>query len=130
MTFILYLLVFAYKANATPLLTPEERNAIEVALKISKSKDDSVKKKEVKALYLSGILYTNPENWTIWVNDKSISADSEEVIELGEFKFMIASIDQDSVTFQHVKDGKTILISLYANQSYLLDKDKIVDGQS
>lgn len=113
---------------ASPLLTPEERNAIEVALNIAQSKKEPTKGGLTKGLHLSGILYSSEDKWTLWINEKTISSPATQGIPLENITVFIETLTADIVRLYFMKEGKKILFTLRANQSYLVEKDQIVEG--
>lgn len=75
-----------------------------------------------KILFLSAILYFSPSHWTVWINDRTYTADDTE-----DKILKIRKVTSQYILLQ-IKDKARKIIKLRANQSLLLPKRNIIDG--
>ncbi len=77
-----------------------------------------------EVLFLSAILYFTSTHWTVWINDKTYTAD-----DLEDDALKITKVTSDHIEFQH-KDMTRKPIKLRANQSLLTVGHRIIDGDA
>ncbi len=75
-------------------------------------------------LFLSAILYFTPSHWTVWINDKTYTADDTE-----DDGLKITKVTNHHIEFQ-LKDMAKRLTRLRANQSLVTVGHRIIDGDS
>ena len=74
-----------------------------------------------QTFFLSAILYFSPEKWTIWINDQMIT-------NLGQMEGVhLKCVLPDHIILQTFKD-KTIDFSLKPNQSFIVQEERVVEG--
>ena len=75
-------------------------------------------------LFLSAILYFTSTHWTVWINDKTYTADDLEGDAL-----KITKVTNDYIEFQYTDITKKP-VKLRANQSLLTVGCRIIDGDA
>jgi hypothetical protein len=75
-------------------------------------------------LFLSAILYFTSTHWTVWINDKTYTAD-----DLEDDALKITKVTNDHIEFQY-KDMTRKPIRLRANQSLLTVGHRVIDGDA
>ncbi len=98
-------------------------------------------------IYLASIIYSSPENWSIWLNNKKITSETNK----SDKELFVKSIDRNQVSIQwNVSPTKLkvlvgskaedkfqtnanglveIKFSLRPNQTYVLGNDKVTEGK-
>jgi hypothetical protein len=75
-------------------------------------------------LFLSAILYFKPTHWTVWINDKTYTADDNE-----DSLIKLVKVTQHLVEFE-LKDYFKKMNKMRANQSLITLGRRIVDGDA
>lgn len=75
-------------------------------------------------LFLSAILYFQPNHWTVWINDKIYTPENDE----DEFLKLI-NVTQHSVEIE-LKDFTKKPSKMRANQSLITNGKRIIDGDA
>lgn len=73
-------------------------------------------------LFLSAIMYFNDQKWTVWINDQPLSDLSTRIP-----SFLLKKVSPHSVTLTSSNQPGTE-ITLRPNQTYILDRNKLIDG--
>lgn len=77
-----------------------------------------------KILFLSAILYLSPSCWTVWINDRTYTADDKEDKEL-----LIKKVENHYIVLD-LKAPLQRSIKLRPNQSFILAQHRIVEGDA
>ncbi len=75
-------------------------------------------------LFLSAILYFSPTHWTIWINDKTYTADDVE-----DDSIKIIKVNNQQIELE-IKNKNQNPIKLRANQSLVTLGYRIIDGDA
>jgi len=75
-------------------------------------------------LFLSAILYLSPTHWTVWINDRTYTADDTE-----DNTLKIIKTTNHYVEFE-LKDSHKKTLKLRSNQSLITIGHRIVDGDA
>lgn len=124
---ILYLLCVS-QLKASLMMSADEVNILHSIMPIEEEVDNNINtplfdlEHTEKILFLSAILYFSPSHWTVWINDRTYTADDTE-----DKILKIRKVTNQYVLLQ-IKDKARKIIKLRANQSLLLPKRNIIDG--
>ncbi len=111
--------------SASFMLTPEEQDALQQVLGLKKSEvlsQDSEALKRVN-LFLSAIMFFNPDRWTLWINDQTVSSKNSFP------GLLIKDVSADEIIIS-TEDSPKHLISLKPNQSYIVHEGRVVEGDA
>lgn len=75
-------------------------------------------------LFLSAVLYFSPTHWTVWINEKSYTADDIE-----DSTLKIIKVTNHYIEFE-LKDTIKKIIKLRSNQSLITIGYRIIDGDA
>jgi len=75
-------------------------------------------------LFLSAILYFSPSRWTVWVNDKTYTADDTE-----DATIKITKVQNHYIVFT-LKNAANKSFKLRANQSLIVGEQNIIEGDA
>ena len=75
-------------------------------------------------LFLSAILYLSPTHWSVWINDRTYTADDME-----DNTLKITKVTNHYVEFE-LKDSHKKTLKLRSNQSLITIGHRIVDGDA
>lgn len=123
------ILIFSSLVCAEPasmMLSPSEENALEKVLSDSPNLQTSKTQQsdEDLMLYLSSIIFVNEDKWTLWINDQKVS----------DHKNIPNNISITTVTSSHIlfnlQNDPSRQFQLNANQTYMVQEQKIVDGDA
>ena len=123
------ILIFSSLVCAEPasmMLSPSEENALEKVLSDSPNLQTSKTQQsdEDLMLYLSSIIFVNEDKWTLWINDQRVS----------DHKNIPNNISITTVTSSHIlfnlQNDPSRQFQLDSNQTYMVQEQKIVDGDA
>lgn len=77
-----------------------------------------------KVLFLSAILCLSPSHWTVWINDRTYTADNIE-----DDILIIRKVTSDYIIFD-LKRAKINSTKLRINQSLILAEHNIIEGDA
>ena len=115
-----------YAEPASMMLSPSEENALEQVLSDSPNLQTSKTQQsdEDLMLYLSSIIFVNEDKWTLWINDQRVS-DHKNILN----NISITTVTSSHILFNLQKDPSR-QFQLNANQTYMMQEQKIVDGDA
>lgn len=115
-----------YAEPASMMLSQSEASTVEQALSDVSSSNISKTQQsdEDLMLYLSSIIFVNEDKWTLWINDQRIS-DHQSMPN----NILINTITPSHILFNLQNDPKH-QFQLNTNQTYMIEEQKIVDGDA
>lgn len=112
----------------TLMFTLKERMSIEGALREGGfNRDDAdattPRPRRRQPLYLSGLLYRGPSDWTIWINGRALHPG-----DTGDL-FSVADVDSQAVTLAVDWGETTRLVRLEPHQTFVPAESGVVEGK-
>jgi hypothetical protein len=75
-------------------------------------------------LFLSAILYFEPSQWTVWINDKTYTASDAD-----DDLLKVSNVTKDSIELE-LKDYLKKSTKVRANQSLVISGRRVIDGDA
>jgi hypothetical protein len=135
-------------SDANEILTEEGRKKSEAEEKLRKAKELENQENEKSYIYLASIIYFNPKDWIIWINDKKITSKTNdpkkelyvETISKGKVSILwklslskwkiISGKKEEFAPKTNDENQIEIQFELKPNQTFILSSSKIVEGKA
>jgi hypothetical protein len=135
-------------SDANEILTEEGRKKSEAEEKLRKAKELENQENEKSYIYLASIIYFNPKDWIIWINDKKITSKTNdpkkelyvETISKGKVSILwklslskwkiISGKKEEFAPRTNNENQIEIRFELKPNQTFILSSSKITEGKA
>lgn len=135
-------------SDTNEILTEEGRKKSEAEEKLRKAKELENQENEKSYIYLASIIYFNPKDWIIWINDKKITSKTNdpkkelyvETISKGKVSILwklslskwkiISGKKEEFAPKTNDENQIEIQFELKPNQTFILSSSKIVEGKA
>lgn len=126
MVFLILILISSlWGAQDIPsvMLSPTEKEALFAAIP---HKQAPIHESFINKIYVSGILYLSPTQWTVWVNDKRFQSSQENQAKI--YQWEIEHVSEDCIRLKNIQTQKTV--TLFPHQTLLVDSEEVIEETS
>ncbi len=141
---------FLNNKSYTPEIPESQSSEDQKALEDAKIKSEEEEARNEKSyLYLASILYLSPKNWSIWIGDqkitaqtndknrelyvKSISKDKAKILwklSLSKWKIITGKRSDESIPKINQNNQVENVFEIRPNQTFMLNENKVMEGKA